>query len=98
GVRMDFRDNDWFPNEPNVGYETLIYDVMMGDQTLYMRADMVDEAWRVVQPVIDAWAADNADVNTYVSGSEGPLEADGLLARSGNFAWRTIEVAAKRQS
>ena len=50
GVRMDFRDNDWFPNEPNVGYETLIYDVMMGDQTLFMRADMVEEAWRVVEP------------------------------------------------
>ena len=98
GVRMDFRDNDWFPNEPNVGYETLIYDVMMGDQTLYMRADMVEEAWRVVQPVLDVWAADNADINTYMSGSAGPLEADGLLARSGNFAWRTIEVAAKRQS
>jgi glucose-6-phosphate 1-dehydrogenase len=98
GVRMDFRDNDWFPNEPNVGYETLIYDVMMGDQTLYMRADMVEEAWRVVQPVLDAWAADNADVTTYVSGSEGPLEADGLLARHGNFSWRTIEAAAKRQS
>jgi glucose-6-phosphate 1-dehydrogenase len=98
GVRMDFRDNDWFPNEPNVGYETLIYDVMMGDQTLFMRADMVEEAWRVVQPVLDAWAADNADVNTYFSGSAGPLEADGLLARCGNFTWRTIEVATKRQS
>jgi glucose-6-phosphate 1-dehydrogenase len=70
----------------------------MGDQTLYMRADMVEEAWRVVQPVLDVWAADNADINTYMSGGAGPLEADGLLARSGNFAWRTIEVAAKRQS
>jgi glucose-6-phosphate 1-dehydrogenase len=98
GVRMDFRDNDWFPNEPNVGYETLIYDAMMGDQTLYMRADMVEEAWRVVQPVVDAWAADNSDITTYMSGSEGPLEADGLLARNGNFTWRTIEVVAKRQS
>ena len=98
GVRMDFRDNDWFQSEPNVGYETLIYDVMMGDQTLFMRADMVEEAWRVVQPVLDAWADDDSDVTTYVSGSEGPLEADGLLARQGNFSWRPIEVASKRQS
>jgi glucose-6-phosphate 1-dehydrogenase len=98
GVRMDFRDNDWFPNEPNVGYETLIYDVMRGDQTLFMRADMVEEAWRVVQPVLDAWADDDGDVTTYVSGSEGPLEADGLLARQGNHAWRPIEVTPKRQS
>ncbi len=97
GVRMDFRDNDWFQNEPNVGYETLIYDVMMGDQTLFMRADMVEEAWRVVQPVLDAWADDDGDVTTYVSGSEGPLEADGLLARQGNHTWRPIEIVPKKQ-
>ena len=36
--------SDWFPKEPNVGYETLIYDVMTGDQTLFMRADMVEQA------------------------------------------------------
>jgi glucose-6-phosphate 1-dehydrogenase len=63
-----------------------------------MRADMVEEAWRVVQPVVDAWAADNSDIMTYMSGSEGPLEADGLLARNGSFTWRTIEVATKRRS
>ena len=40
-VKMDFRYDDWFPKEPNVGYETLIYDVMIGDQTLFMRADMI---------------------------------------------------------
>ena len=98
GVRMDFRDNDWFQSEPNVGYETLIYDVMMGDQTLFMRADMVEEAWRVVQPVLDAWADDDTNVTTYVSGSEGPLEADGLLARQGNHTWRPIEIVPKKQS
>jgi glucose-6-phosphate 1-dehydrogenase len=96
-VRMDFRDNDWFPHEPNVGYETLIYDVMMGDQTLFMRADMVEEAWRVVQPVLDAWEAGASDISTYVSGSEGPLEADGLLAREGkNRAWRPLSAPPKR--
>ncbi len=60
-VRMDFSYRDWFPREPNVGYETLIYDCMIGDQTLFQRADMVEEAWRVVQPVLDAWAANPAD-------------------------------------
>jgi hypothetical protein len=43
-----FRYEDWFPKEPNVGYETLIHDVMIGDQTLFMRADMVEQAWRIV--------------------------------------------------
>ena len=64
-VKMDFRYDDWFPKEPNVGYETLIYDVMIGDPTLFMRADMVEQTWRIVQPVLDAWnkygAADLAD-------------------------------------
>ena len=48
-VRMAFKYADWFPKEPNIGYETLIYDVMIGDQTLFNRADMVEETWRVVQ-------------------------------------------------
>ena len=59
-VRMEFKYRDWFPREPNVGYETLIYDCMIGDQTLFQRADMVEETWRVVQPVLDAWAAEAA--------------------------------------
>src|SRR4029077_5718456 len=54
-VRMDFCYQDWFPKEPNVGYETLLYDVMIGDQTLFMRADIVEHGWRIVQPVLDAW-------------------------------------------
>ena len=55
-VKMDFHYDDWFPKEPNVGYETLLYDVMIGDPTLFMRADMVEQTWRIVQPVLDAWA------------------------------------------
>ena len=64
-VKMDFPYDDWFPKEPNVGYETLIYDVMIGDPTLLMRADMVEQAWRIVQPVLDAWAAEKADFPDY---------------------------------
>jgi len=56
-VKMDFRYDDWFAREQNVGYETLLYDVMVGDQTLFMRADLVEQAWRIVQPVLDDWAA-----------------------------------------
>ena len=61
-VKMDFRYDDWFPKEPNVGYETLLYDVMIGDPTLFMRADMVEQAWRIVQPVLDAWAEGRARI------------------------------------
>ncbi len=89
-VKMDFRYDDWFPKEPNVGYETLIYDVMIGDPTLFMRADMVEEGWRVLQPVLDAWAAKKADVPTYRSGSDGPAAANELLMIDGAREWRPI--------
>ena len=71
-VRMDFRYEDWFPKEPNVGYETLIYDVMIGDQTLFMRADMVEEAWRVVQPVLDAWGSSGTELSRLSVGRRRP--------------------------
>jgi glucose-6-phosphate 1-dehydrogenase len=89
-VKMDFRYDDWFPVEPNVGYETLIHDVMNGDPTLFMRADMVEQAWRVVQPVLDAWAKNGAGLHPYESGSEGPRAADELLARDGGRVWRPV--------
>jgi len=89
-VKMDFQYNDWFPEEPNVGYETLIYDVMIGDSTLFMRADMVEQAWRVVQPALDAWAAEPDGIHAYDSGSDGPKAAHDLLARDGKRAWRPV--------
>jgi glucose-6-phosphate 1-dehydrogenase len=89
-VHMDFRYSDWFPREPNVGYETLIYDCMIGDQTLFQRADMVEETWRVVQPVLDAWAAKPpAQAPNYAAGTNGPHASDLLLQRDGR-AWRPI--------
>jgi glucose-6-phosphate 1-dehydrogenase len=97
-VKMDFRYDDWFPKEPNVGYETLIYDIMSGDQTLFMRADMVEQAWRIVQPAIDAWAEDRlTELPTYKAGSAGPSEADALLERDGR-RWRPINGARTEKS
>jgi glucose-6-phosphate 1-dehydrogenase len=96
-VKMDFHYDDWFPKEPNVGYETLIYDVMIGDSTLFMRADMVEQSWRIVQPVLDAWAAEKADFPDYDSGSDGPKGADELLARDGERAWRPVIPALEQK-
>jgi glucose-6-phosphate 1-dehydrogenase len=96
-VKMDFRYDDWFPKEPNVGYETLIYDVMVGDPTLFMRADMVEQAWRIVQPVLDAWT-DRTEVPVYESGSDGPAAADALIARDGNRVWRPVNSPAEQKS
>jgi glucose-6-phosphate 1-dehydrogenase len=66
---------------------------MIGDPTLFMRADMVEQAWRIVQPVLDAWAAEKSDVPDYSSGSDGPKAADELLARKGERAWRPLDPA-----
>jgi glucose-6-phosphate 1-dehydrogenase len=90
-VKMAFQYDDWFRKEPNVGYETLLYDVMIGDPTLFMRADMVEQTWRIVQPVLDAWATNKQlELPTYRAGGSGPLEADALLAKDGR-SWRSID-------
>src|SRR5262249_26189474 len=74
GVRMDFKYADYFEAAPNTGYETLIYDCMIGDATLFQRADNIESGWRVVQPILDAWreGRDCADLTWYAAGSGGP--------------------------
>jgi glucose-6-phosphate 1-dehydrogenase len=85
GVAMDFRYNDYFKAPSSTGYETLLYDVMTGDATLFQRADMVEAGWAAVQPILDTWAghATEADVHAYWAGSHGPAAADRLLERDG---------------
>ena len=88
-VDMRFCYKDHFKVEPSTGYETLIYDAMIGDSTLFQRADMIEEGWRVVQPILDAQASEPA---LYAAGSAGPAEADDLLAREGR-TWRPLHEA-----
>jgi glucose-6-phosphate 1-dehydrogenase len=93
GVAMDFAYRDYFEPVATVGYETLIYDCLLGDATLFQRADTVEVTWRAVQGVIDSWARDPvSDFPNYVSGSAGPVAADRLLARDGR-AWLPISAA-----
>jgi glucose-6-phosphate 1-dehydrogenase len=90
GVGMTFEYADYFEASPSTGYETLIYDCMIGDAILYPRADGIEAGWRVVQPFLDAWHEAGAQgLATYRAGSEGPAEADELLARDGR-RWRPI--------
>lgn len=90
-VGMDFRYTDWFKQAPSVGYETLIYDCLIGDTTLFMRADQVEAAWRIVEPVLQGWAeTPPRHFPNYAAGSAGPSSAHELLARDGR-AWRAIE-------
>ena len=83
GVAMDFRYSDYFHAPASTGYETLLYDVMMGDATLFQRADMVEAGWAAVQPILDLWESGQAGVSRYPAGSHGPAAADRLLDRDG---------------
>jgi glucose-6-phosphate 1-dehydrogenase len=90
GVEMKFRYKDYFKVEPSTGYETLIYDCMIGDNILFQRADSVEAGWQAVQPFLDAWKKAGAKgLKTYRAGSEGPEEAEALLARDGRN-WRQM--------
>jgi len=89
-VSMDFCYATHFKLAPNTGYETLLYDVMIGDATLFQRADNIEAGWRAVQPILDAWAGNPPrDFPNYAPGSSGPAAADELLARDGR-AWRPL--------
>ena len=90
GVEMKFRYKDYFRAEPATGYETLIYDCMIGDNILFQSADSVEAGWRAVQPFLDAWKkAGGKGLKIYEPGSEGPEEANDLVERDGR-SWRKL--------
>ncbi len=90
-VEMDFAYRDYFPPLASVGYETLIYDCLMGDATLFQRDDTVEAAWCAVQGLLDAWSRTAPDdFPNYPAGSSGPDAADRLIARTGR-AWRPVK-------
>jgi glucose-6-phosphate 1-dehydrogenase len=88
-VKMDFNYADYFGVKPNTGYETLLYDVMTGDPTLFHRTDIVETGWRVVAPILETWASGSGRkaVHDYAAGSRGPEAAAELLRRDGR-EWR----------
>jgi glucose-6-phosphate 1-dehydrogenase len=90
GVEMKFRYKDYFKVEPATGYETLIYDCMIGDNILFQRADSVEAGWQAVQPFLDAWKKAGAKgLESYKAGCEGPAAAEDLLRRDGR-GWRKL--------
>ena len=83
-VDMSFKYSDYFGIEPQTGYETVLYDCMNGDHTLFERAEMVETAWSIIQPILDVWSAlPPRDFPNYAAGTCGPKEADDLLAQDG---------------
>ena len=90
-VNMDFEYSDYFGQTPSTGYERLLHDCMIGDATLFQRADMVEAGWSIVNPVLDVWKAlPPSNFPNYASGSWGPKESDELIERDGR-RWRNFE-------
>jgi glucose-6-phosphate 1-dehydrogenase len=90
-VNMEFDYARGFGASHTTGYERLLHDCMVGDATLFQRADMVEAGWKAIQPVLDVWKALPArNFPNYPAASWGPTEADELLARDGR-EWRQIE-------
>ena len=89
-VNMDFAYDTSFVVDSPDAYETLILDALLGDASLFTRADEVEAAWSVVTPIINAWAdMPSPQFPNYASGSWGPEAADELLGRDGR-RWRRI--------
>jgi glucose-6-phosphate 1-dehydrogenase len=88
-VRMDFHYEDFFDLKPSTGYETLIYDVLIGDPTLFNRADNIEAGWRGVQSILDAVADGRTRIHDYPAGTDGPAAADALLSQDGRH-WKPL--------
>ena len=89
-VRMDFGYGQSFAEESPDAYERLLLDVMLGDQTLFIRRDETEAAWRAVMPILEAWEGDPVSrLPTYEAGRWGPRQAGDLL-RADGFRWRRL--------
>ncbi len=97
-VDMDFDYGDYFGNTPSTGYERLLHDCMVGDATLFQRADQVEAGWAVVDPIQKAWAQETAPkFPNYAAGSWGPQEAFELLERDGREWERTSNISTEHR-
>ncbi len=89
-LEMDCEFSDYFGKQTTNGYETLLYDCFVGDSLLFARADNVETNWNTIDPILQYWQEANEDsLQTYASGSAGPIAADKLLERDGR-KWRPM--------
>jgi glucose-6-phosphate 1-dehydrogenase len=86
---MDFLYGQTFTRDTPEAYERLILDALRGDPTLFTRADEVEQAWRIVDPVIAAWQRGDVPLDPYPAGSTGPASAEALIEADGR-RWRRL--------
>jgi glucose-6-phosphate 1-dehydrogenase len=87
-VNMEFLYGTAFMSESPEAYERLLMDAMRGDATLFTRVDEVEEQWRVIDPILEAWSEIPGPLPQYPAGSGGPAEADALI--DDGHTWRAI--------
>lgn len=82
-VQLQFNYAEHFQAAAQTGYETLLYDAMIGDRSLFKPADIVEAGWRIVDPILNAWGEGQRGLEAYAAGTDGPAAADELLQREG---------------
>ncbi len=94
-VPLDFNYCDFGEELAATGYETLLYDCMIGETTLFHRYDSVEASWKIVNPILDVWKALPARYfPNYEAGTWGPKASDELIARDGH-AWHHYPQKSK---
>jgi glucose-6-phosphate 1-dehydrogenase len=89
-VKLDFSYKDFGETAAATGYERLLYDCMIGDMTLFHRADTVDAAWQIATPILDVWGSlKPRDFPNYAAGTWGPASADELIGRDRRHWWNS---------
>ena len=86
------------PSSSVLPYGEVLNGILRGDPLLSVRGDVAERCWEIVEPVLDAWAAEKAVFPNYYSGSYGPQAADALVARNGNRIWRPVELPTEKKS
>jgi glucose-6-phosphate 1-dehydrogenase len=88
-VEMRFNYEDYFGVEHQTGYENLLYDAMTGDRSMFKRADIIEAGWAIVDQIVQGWSEERCGLTRYPAGSDGPSDADAMLARDGR-KWRPL--------
>jgi len=89
-VNMRFEYEDAFTNQPGLGYETMLFDCMRGDASLFSRSDLVETSWKIVQPILDVWGKEKDEtLPNYPFGSWGPKASFDLLSPRCKRRWPT---------
>jgi glucose-6-phosphate 1-dehydrogenase len=91
-VNMRFDYEEAFKASRGTGYEVMLYDCMIGDATLFSRTDLVETAWRIAQPMLEAWTAEAKEFPNYQAGTWGPRASFELIERDGR---RWVEIVSR---